>query len=134
MSIKLHRFKVGGAENTSFPFGATWVIGAGIFVILSSFSIFSRQGSVGFFLMSFIPLLILFYLSTNFPMLKYVLALCSLIISGYFLLMSFPNVFSDNIEKSAQGLYHLVLSVYFLGVLVSQLIALFKHFNKTLIS
>ncbi|WP_111980413.1 hypothetical protein [Algibacillus agarilyticus] len=127
MDIKFHRLKVGGNDNGSFGYGASWLIGLGILMAAGSITIFSYVDTAPYFLIGFVPLIFIFYLSTNFPKLRIIILLLSGSLSLFLGIISIPDFLSNNTDNSGIGLYHGLLSLYFLGVFASQ----FKNSNNT---
>jgi hypothetical protein len=127
MGIKFHRFKVGGNEGDTFGHGTSWLVGLGILLVAGSLTIFSHIDTAVFFLIGFIPLLIIFYLSTNFPQLRVIILFISGTLGTLLGLVSFPDFVSTNSARSGVGLYHGLLCAYFIGIFISQ-----KNSNKPL--
>ena len=128
MDIKFHRLKVGEKSGKAFGNGASWLIGIGILLAAASITIFSYIDTAAIFLIGFIPLIVLFYLSINFPKLNYVILIVSGILAFGLGVVSIPDFFSNNSARSGVGLYHGLLSGYFIGIVVCQV----KNSNKQL--
>ncbi len=106
--------------GNAFGHGTTWLIGVGILLAVGSLTIFSHIDTAVIFLISFPPLLIMFYLSTNFPQLKIIILFISGTLGALLGLIAFPDFVSTNPVRSGVGLYHGLLSVYFIGIFINQ--------------
>ena len=129
MNIKLHRLIVGSSGEQAFGVGATWVVGGAIFFCASSMTIFEHLDAVGFVLLLNLPMLILFYLTYNFPKLRYFLGLFFCILGCYFTLIAIPDLFANTELSSKKGVYHFVIGFYYIGVAYFQYKGI-KNSNK----
>ena len=132
MNIKLHRLIVGSSGNQGFGSGATWIVGGAIILCASSLTVFSDIGTSVLVLLLNIPLIILFYLSCNFPKLHYVLGYFFGVLGTYYLLIATPDFFSTNNQVASHGLYHYLVGLYYVGVAYFQYKSVNKNSNKPL--
>ncbi len=132
MNIKLHRLKVGSSGAQGFGYGSTWVVGGAIVLCAFSLTMFSSVSTSMFFLILNIPLLILFYLSYNFPKLHYVLGCICGLLGTYYLFIATPDFFSSSKRLASHGVYHYLIGLYYVGVAYFQYKVVNKNSNKAI--
>jgi len=132
MNIKLHRLKLGSSGNQAFGSGSTWVVGGAILLCAFSLTLFNDIDTSMLVLLLNFPLLILFYLSYNFPKLHYALGYFFGLLGTYYLLIATPDFFSKDNLLASQGVYHYLVGLYYVGVAYFQYRAVNQNSNKPL--
>lgn len=131
MNIKFHRFKVFSSDNKAFGFGATWVIGFGIFLCASAVSVFRYLDVVHIVYPLILLMISLSYLSSNITKLHYIITVLSIGLCIYFGFKCLPYILSSNIKESGYGLYSLAMCIYFIGIMYIQ-VKVIKNSNKAI--